>query len=203
VGEPERKTLVKQLELVYRESQRCTAIVRNLLDFARERPLQLKEVDVDAAVDEAFMLLSNQAAIQGVEFVKETVTLQPVEADFGQLRQAFVNIAMNAIEAMPGGGRLAVTTRTVPDEAAVEVVFADTGRGITPEVMKRIFDPFFTTKEKGTGLGLAISARIVAAHGGDISARRGSDRGTCVRIRLPLSPPGGGTAAGDAVRTRA
>jgi two-component system NtrC family sensor kinase len=187
VGEPERKTLVKQLELVYRESQRCTAIVRNLLDFARERPLQLKEVDVDAAVDEAFMLLSNQAAIQGVEFVKETVPLPPVEADFGQLRQAFVNIAMNAIEAMPGGGRLAVTTRTVPDEAAVEVVFADTGRGITPEVMKRIFDPFFTTKEKGTGLGLSVVYGIVERHKGRVSVESEPGKGTRFVIWLPAA----------------
>jgi len=187
VSEADRKTLVKQLELVCRESQRCSTIVRNLLDFARERPLQLKDVDVDAAVDEMFTLVANQAAIQGVEFVKDTVPLPPVEADFGQLRQAFVNVAMNAIEAMPGGGRLIVTTRTVPEDGAVEVVFADTGRGIPPEIVQRIFDPFFTTKEKGTGLGLSVVYGIVERHKGRVAVESEPGKGTRFVISLPAA----------------
>ena len=185
VGEVERRTLVKQLELVHRETQRCTAIVRNLLDFARERPLQLKDVDLNAAVEEVFTLLANQAAIQGVELVKETAALPPVEVDFGQIRQAFVNIAMNAIEAMPGGGRLVVSTRAVPEKDVAEVAFADTGRGIPPETMKHIFDPFFTTKEKGTGLGLSVVYGIVERHRGQLSVESEPGKGTRFVVRLP------------------
>ena len=187
LGDAERKTLVRQLEMVQRETERCTAIVRNLLDFARERPLQLREVNLNAAVDEAFMLIANQAAIQGVELVKDLAPLPAVSADFGQMRQSFVNIAMNAVEAMQKGGRLTVTTRPLPDRDSVEVVFLDTGRGIPPEVMKRIFDPFFTTKEKGTGLGLSVVYGIVQRHRGDLSVESRPGEGARFTLRLPAA----------------
>ena len=187
VGEADRKTLVKQLELVQRETERCTAIVRNLLDFARERPLQLREVNLNLVVDEALMLIGNQAAIQGVQIVKDVAPLPPVAADFGQMRQSFVNIAINAVEAMQKGGQLRVTTRALPDRDQVEVVFADTGRGIPPEVMRHIFDPFFTTKDKGTGLGLSVVYGIVARHQGTISAESEQGQGSRFTIRLPVA----------------
>lgn len=187
VGEADRKTLVKQLELVQRETERCTAIVRNLLDFARERPLQLREVNLNAVVDEALMLIGNQAAIQGVEIVKDVAPLPPVAADFGQMRQSFVNIAINAVEATQKGGQLRVTTRVLPDRDQVEVVFADTGRGIPPEVMRHIFDPFFTTKDKGTGLGLSVVYGIVARHQGTITAESEQGQGSRFTVRLPVA----------------
>ncbi len=187
VGEADRKTLVKQLELVQRETERCTAIVRNLLDFARERPLQLREVNLNAVVDEALMLIGNQAAIQGVEIVKDVAPLPPVAADFGQMRQSFVNIAINAVEAMQKGGQLRVSTRALPDREQVEVVFADTGRGIPPEVMRHIFDPFFTTKDKGTGLGLSVVYGIVARHQGTITAESEQGQGSRFTVRLPVA----------------
>ncbi len=187
VGEADRKTLVKQLELVQRETERCTAIVRNLLDFARERPLQLREVNLNAVVDEALMLIGNQAAIQGVEIVKDVAPLPPVAADFGQMRQSFVNIAINAVEAMQKGGQLRVSTRALPDREQVEIVFADTGRGIPPEVMRHIFDPFFTTKDKGTGLGLSVVYGIVARHQGTITAESEQGQGSRFTVRLPVA----------------
>ena len=187
VAEADRKALVKQLELVQRETERCTAIVRNLLDFARERPLQLREVNLNAVVDEALMLIGNQAAIQGVEIVKDVAPLPPVAADFGQMRQSFVNIAINAVEAMQKGGQLRVSTRALPDRDQVEVVFADTGRGIPPEVMRHIFDPFFTTKDKGTGLGLSVVYGIVARHQGTITAESEQGQGSRFTVRLPVA----------------
>ena len=183
----ERKTLVRQLELVQRETERCTAIVRNLLDFARERHLQLREVNLNAAVDEALMLIANQAAIQGVEMVKDLAPLPPVSADFGQMRQSFVNMALNAVDAMQKGGRLTVTTRPLPDQDSVEVVFLDTGRGIPPDVMKRIFDPFFTTKDKGTGLGLSVVYGIIERHRGKLSVESQPGEGARFTIRLPVA----------------
>ncbi len=187
VGEAERRTLVKQLALVQRETERCTAIVRNLLDFARERPLQLKDVDVNHVVEEVFSLVSNQTAMLGVEASKDLAPVPKVEADFGQLRQAFLNIVINAVEAMGKGGHLRVSTRPLPEQGAMEVVFQDDGPGIPPELMQKVFDPFFTTKEKGTGLGLSVVYGIVERHKGRVSVESEPGKGTRFTIWLPAT----------------
>ena len=106
-----------------------------------------------------------------------------VQADFGQLRQAFVNVALNACDAMPGGGRLTVVLRA--DGGSVEVEFQDTGIGIAAPDLPHIFEPFFTTKEKGTGLGLAVVYGIVERHGGTIEVESEVGAGTRIRMRLP------------------
>jgi two-component system NtrC family sensor kinase len=173
----------RNLSLVEREAQRCSAIVRNLLDFARERPIALRATDVNAAVEEALSLLNNQVAIQGVALERALSPVPPVLADFGQLRQAFVNVAMNACEAMGQGGTLRVTSREADGD--VEVVFADNGPGIAPERLRKIFDPFFTTKEKGTGLGLSVVYGIVERHGGRIDVASRAGEGTTFTFRLP------------------
>ncbi|HZZ83260.1 MAG TPA: ATP-binding protein [Anaeromyxobacteraceae bacterium] len=184
-SEATRKTCIRNLALVQRESERCSAIVRNLLDFARERPVVLKEVDVNKAVQECVQLLGHQFLLNGMEFFTDLAPVPPVEADFGQLRQAFVNVAMNACEAMSRGGKLTVTTR--PQQAArqVELTFCDTGPGIRPEHMAKIFDPFFTTKESGTGLGLSVVYGIVQRHRGHVEVTSEVGKGTCIVIRLP------------------
>jgi two-component system NtrC family sensor kinase len=187
VGEAERRTLVKQLALVQRETERCSAIVRNLLDFARERPLQLKDVDVNQVVDEVFSLVANQTAILGVQVEKDLAKVPMVDADFGQLRQAFINIVINGIEAMGKGGHLRVATRPLPEEDAVEITFQDDGPGIPPELMQKIFDPFFTTKEKGTGLGLSVVYGIVDRHKGRVSVESEPGKGTRFTIQLPAA----------------
>ncbi|ABC81781.1 sensor histidine kinase [Anaeromyxobacter dehalogenans] len=180
-----RKTLVKHLLLVQRETERCSAIVRNLLDFARERPLTLKDVDLDAVVEEGVQLLSNQINIQNVTLEKRLVPLPPVEGDFGQLRQACVNVIMNACEAMARGGKLTVESALVEGGRWVEVAFTDTGPGIAPAHLSKIFDPFFTTKERGTGLGLSVVYGIVERHHGKIEIHSEVGKGTRVAIRLP------------------
>jgi two-component system NtrC family sensor kinase len=180
-----RAVLQKNLALVEREAQRCSAIVRNLLDFARERPIQRKPVDANAAVEEALSLIANQVAIQEIALVRDLAPLPPVLADFGQLRQAFVNVAMNACEAMGKGGRLAITSRVAG--GTVELAFADTGPGIPPERLGHIFDPFFTTKEKGTGLGLSVVYGIVQRHGGTVTVDSTLGAGTTFTLRLPAS----------------
>ncbi len=186
-NEAGRRTLVRNLALVQRETERCSAIVRSLLDFARERPLALKELSLNEVVEESLSLIANQIAIQGIVLEKDLVAAPPVEADFGQLRQAFVNIAMNAVEAMAKGGKLVVATRPVPALDAVEVSFADTGAGIPPEVLPKIFDPFFTTKERGTGLGLSVVYGIVERHKGKVEVQTEPGRGTKFTIRLPAA----------------
>ncbi len=180
-----RKSLIKHLHLVERETERCSAIVRNLLDFARERPLALKDTNVNAVVDEALQLLGNQIQIQGVVLERQLAPVPAVDGDFGQLRQAFVNVIMNACEAMPRGGRLAIESSLVDDGRWVLLAFQDSGPGIPPDHLTKIFDPFFTTKEKGTGLGLSVVYGVVERHGGKIELTTELGKGTRVMLRLP------------------
>jgi two-component system NtrC family sensor kinase len=199
---------LQQLALVEREAQRCCGIVRSLLDFARQREPSFQPVDVEAAAAEALSLLSNRLAIQNVEVTQECAPAPTVQADFGQLRQAFVNILMNACEAMPKGGTLHVVTREVslptagrggplsptgksgPPTRFAEVAISDTGQGIPPELFSKIFDPFFTTKEKGTGLGLSVVYGIVEKHGGKILVDSRVGQGTTVTLRFPAAASG-------------
>lgn len=179
-----RRACVKHLLLVQRETERCSAIVGNLLDFARDRPLSRKELSVNGVIEEAVQLLANQIQIQGVSLEKRLGQVPAVEGDFGQLRQASVNVIMNACEAMARGGRLTVETALLAD-GRVEASFQDTGPGIPPDHLSKIFDPFFTTKEKGTGLGLSVVYGIVDKHGGTIDIQTEVSKGTRIAIRLP------------------
>ncbi len=189
-----RRSMMKNLQLVERETERCSAIVRNLLDFARERPLALKDVSMSAVVDEALTLLGNQISIQGVKLERHVGEVPLVSGDFGQLRQAVVNVVMNACEAMGRTGKLTVETRAIDGGRRVEVAVQDTGPGIAPEHLQKIFDPFFTTKERGTGLGLSVVYGIVERHGGKIEIESAIGKGTRVSMRLPaLMTEGRGT----------
>jgi len=191
LDEPTRATCVKHLKLVQRETERCTAIVRNLLEFARQRPLSLKDVDVTAVLEEAISLVGHQAKLQGVTLTRQLEPLPLIQADFGQLRQAFVNIMLNACEAMKesASGSLTISTRPLPARKAIELVFADTGSGIPPDRLAKIFDPFFTTKEMGTGLGLSVVYGIVDRHRGTIGIRSDVGKGTTFTIVLPAAKP--------------
>src|SRR5512139_897473 len=197
-----RASCLRNLRLVQRETERCSAIVRNLLDFARQRPLTLKEVDVNQAVEESLLLLANQIAIQGIVLEKDLTPVPKVRADYGQLRQAFVNIALNACEAMSKGGTLKVTSRPRPGEPMLDVVFTDTGPGIPPDHLSKILDPFFTTKEKGTGLGLSVVYGIVERHGGRLDIRSQVGQGTTVTIRLPTAATTSSAAGAPAAAAR-
>jgi two-component system NtrC family sensor kinase len=185
--EAKRASMVRSLGLVQRETERCRAIVRNLLDFARERPLQLRDVELEKVVQESLQLIGHQLQLQGHQVVTRLEPVPPVHADFGELRQAFVNLAMNAMEAMGQGGRLTVTLRAAEAGRAVDVILADTGPGIPPELHTKIFDPFFTTKEKGTGLGLSVVYGIVQRHGGALSFESAPGQGTTFTLRLPAA----------------
>jgi two-component system NtrC family sensor kinase len=193
--ESRRKVLIKNLHLVQRESERCSAIVRNLLDFARERPLALRDTDLVAVVEEALQLIWHQIQIQGVTLDKRIEPVPVVLADFGQLRQAFVNIALNACEAMGRGGTLTVRVHR-PEPGTVELAVSDNGPGISKENLGKIFDPFFSTKEKGTGLGLSVVYGIVQRHGGRIDVESELGRGTTFFLRLPAKKDAGPAPAG-------
>ena len=185
--DPRTASTIRLLTLVQRETERCSAIVRNLLGFARERALTLTDADVNAALDEALFLVANQLALQGIDLQRDLTPVPAVRSDFGQLRQAFANIMINACDAMPEGGTLRVRSAFVAAEGVIAIEIADTGVGISPEQLTKVLDPFFTTKEKGTGLGLSVVYGVVERHGGRLSIESAPGAGTTVTIRLPLS----------------
>ncbi len=193
--DPQRASAVKYLTLVKRETERCSAIVRNLLDFARERPLKLGDVRLQAVLDEAVSLVGNQAKLQNVVIERDIGPIPPVHGDFGQLRQACVNVMINACDAMKAGGtlRIVAAERT---PGAVSLTFTDTGVGIPPEYLAKVLDPFFTTKEKGTGLGLSVVYGIVERHGGTVDLSSTVGQGTTVSVSLPTAAA---AAAAEAV----
>jgi len=175
------------LAIMERETERCSTIVRNLLDFARQREPSLKpDVDINAVVEEALSLLTNQIALQEITLEKRFNQLTPIMADPLQLRQVFLNIILNACEAMHNEGVLTVTTAlSNKRKKAVRVEIADNGMGIDEKDLPKIFDPFFTSKEKGTGLGLSVVYGIVNSHRGTIQVKSTVGEGTTVTITLP------------------
>ncbi len=183
---PRPDTEKKLLSIAIQETDRIDGILAALLSFSRQSEIKKEQGDLAAAIEESLALLSFQARSAGVE----TVTSFPPEpvylyADKPQLKQLFLNIFLNAIQAMEGGGRL--TCEVVPAGAGkVMVKVSDTGSGIPEEQMDRIFDPFFTTKKSGTGLGLSICYTIVKSHNGEIEIRSRAGEGTTVLLTLPV-----------------
>ena len=165
----------------------CSQVVQGLLDFTRQSepifaPLKMSEV-----IDQAISLIAHQAQMNGVEIVrKDAEDLSPVNGDIRQLKQVFLNLIINAIQAMPEGGTVTVTTGS--DNNRVSVSIKDTGRGIEPENIEKLFTPFFTTKEsgKGVGLGLAVSQGIIERHGGSIEVTSTIGVGSTFTVFLPF-----------------
>jgi signal transduction histidine kinase len=184
------------LEIVIEEVNRLNGVVTQFLDYSRPLKPSLAPTNVNEVLERTFKLLEGQAP-QALKVELDLADWVPrVQADAEQLKQVFLNIALNAFQAMPGGGRLAVSTRVARDELAfwsggprradvVEIRFRDTGPGIPEEARESIFVPFYTTKEKGTGLGLAICQRLVKANQGTIVARPAQGAGAEFLVSLP------------------
>ncbi|RLC73961.1 MAG: hypothetical protein DRI52_00840 [Chloroflexi bacterium] len=184
---PEDDPLRKPLATIEREGLRCKGIIQNLLDFARRSKPSLQPTNVNEVLEAACALIEHQISLDNVVVTKGyDPHLPQVLADANQLQQVFVNIIINARDAMPQGGTLRLITRSLGDE--VHIIFSDTGIGIPPENIKRIFDPFFTTKEvgQGTGLGLSVSYGIVEQHGGTIEVKSEVGVGTTFIVKLPV-----------------
>ncbi len=181
--------LREYLALIRSEAFRCKAITNGLLDFSRNRAGEHEAVSLARVVQSAARLLRHQRrGPRDVEFAVEVADdLAPVLGDEGQLQQAVIILAENAVDAMPGGGR--VTLRARPEGARVAVEVADTGIGIPAEHLAKIFEPFFTTKEvgAGTGLGLAVCYGIVKEHGGHVAVDSTVGRGTTFTLTLPAT----------------
>lgn len=183
--EDDMENIRHSLNIIEQESLRAREIVKQLLVFARKRPLQLSEVDINEVLKEIIPLVSSQAKVNKVVLSGKYEYLPRTMADPDQLKQVFVNLINNAISAMPEGGTLTISTSYAEDHVVIE--FRDTGSGISKEVLKRIFEPFFTTKkEKGTGLGLSISYRIIQTHGGRIDVESVEGQGTVFTVSIPV-----------------
>lgn len=172
--------------IVAEEANRLNRIVDDLLDFARPSSPLLQPVPLEQLLQEAVRTAtSGQPRVQ-VEWALES-DVPPIPVDERMMRQAFLNLALNAVQAMPQGGTLRVTARRCPEQPGAIVEFSDTGLGIPPELRERLFKPFFTTKATGTGLGLAIVRRTLDAHSGHIRIDSPPGGGTTFRLVLPLT----------------
>ncbi len=171
------------LEVIEKDVNYSNKIVSDLLEYSRPIMLDLQEMNPKSAVAEAFSHVDFPANVQLIDLTQSTPTMK-IDAD--KLKRVFINLIKNAIDAMPNGGKLTVTSEKVNDK--VKIAFADTGLGISEENLKKLFGPLFTTKAKGMGLGLAICKRIVEAHGGRISVESVVDKGTTFTITIPLEP---------------
>lgn len=184
---PQEGMAYENLKKVVALGERCKKIVKGLLDFSRQREPEMERVDVNEIIEETFSLLKPQALFQNIDVVKSLdPALPPIMGDRSHLQQVFMNLSLNAAEAMEEGGQLMVVSSCRGGE--VEVAFQDTGCGIPPEDIEKVFEPFFTRKsdQNGTGLGLAVSHGIISKHGGTISVNSKLGRGTTFTIKLPV-----------------
>jgi two-component system NtrC family sensor kinase len=180
----------EDLKVIRDETLRCRRIVRGILDFARENEPLKEPSDLNAVIEEALRILEKNVHFQDIAIVRELdPDLPPVPVDQGQIKQVIGNLAVNAADAMPNGGRLHIATGRESDPPRVVIRVSDTGVGIPPENMARLFEPFFTTKEKGKGTGLGLPAvyGVVERHHGTIDVRSRVGEGTEFVIKLPLA----------------
>jgi PAS domain S-box-containing protein len=176
----------KSLEVIGGEIRRLDRVVQGFLKFMRPQELTLKPVDLNAMLQSVCALLEAESLSHGVRFVLELdAALPAVSADEELLRQAFINIVQNAVQAMPSGG--AVRIRTRPEEVDwVRLTVTDQGVGIAPEDVDKIFKLYYTSKPGGSGIGLSVVYRIVQLHDGTVEAKSELGRGTAVIVRLPV-----------------
>ena len=197
---PDKSTDAEDMDLVIRETKRCAAIIKRLLDFAREKLPEKKFTDLNQVIDDTVRIVEQPAHLRDIEItVHLDRTLPPIWIDADQIKQVIMNMLVNAQHAVEEKGSITVSTRRSLDPRApagepkpmVEISIVDTGCGIPETNLRRIFDPFFTSKDvgKGTGLGLSVSNGIVEAHGGLIEVESKVGEGSTFRVLLPLTPP--------------
>jgi signal transduction histidine kinase len=176
------------LEKILTASLNAREVVKKLLIFARKLPPTKTKVNLNQLVEEGLLFFESRCAKEGIDLVCSlSPGLQEVFADAAQLNQVLVNLVINALQAMPAGGRL--TVRTLAGKEHLSLIVEDTGMGMGKEVMNQIFTPFFTTKDvgKGTGLGLPVVQGIVTAHGGSIRVDSKPNQGSRFEIQLPVT----------------
>lgn len=189
---PENKQDIEDLEVIIEQAERCSKIIKGLLGFSRKTSAEKVFVNINTLTENTISMVRNQAKFHNIKFALNfDDSLPQIPIDPNQLQQVFINLLINAADAMNERGQVTVATRTSLDTASgrkfVEIEFTDTGPGIPEEHLGRVFEPFFTTKPvgKGTGLGLAVSYGIIKKHGGNIFVRSELGRGASFFVRLP------------------
>lgn len=177
----------ESLALIADETQRCTNIVKGLLEYSRQNPPQKAYADVNQIISRILALLENQASFQNIRIIKNLDPKLPkIKLDKDKIKQVFWNLLINASEAMPNGGSLTIISQLSADKKTIEIIFIDNGVGIPREAMNKLFDPFFTTKTSGTGLGLAVSYGIIDQHQGKIEVKSEVGQGSVFVVSLPI-----------------
>ncbi len=177
--------IAKAARIIREQVDRASAITDHLLDFARQKPPKLEVLSLHDLLEKFLETMDNSFVSHQIRLEKKFVPLSlRIWGDAGQLEEVLVNLAVNAMQAMPQGGRFTITTQKVKE--AAEVSFTDTGCGIPPEHLSKIFVPFFTTKGRGTGLGLSIAHGIMENHGGVIRVQSQMRQGTTFTLVFPL-----------------
>jgi signal transduction histidine kinase len=174
------------VQILLKETDRLNTILQEFLGFARPKSPELRETDINDVIESVLTLTAQPARKAGVSVEKRLDrSIGKYRLDGELLRQALLNLVLNAIQAMPGGGALIAESRL--RDGMLEVRIADTGPGIAPENRKKLFAPFFTTKKEGTGLGLAITFRIIQNHNGTIEAESWPGKGAVFIVRIPVA----------------
>lgn len=180
--------MTESLQLIESESRRCGNLVKDLLTFARSTPMNVQVMEVGTIVDRCVRLVEHKLDLSSIALDLRLPDVPVrIEGDPAQIEQLLLALIMNALEAMPRGGVLQITTSG--DDAEVRITIEDNGVGISEEILPQLFEPFVSTKEGqgGVGLGLAIARRIVERHGGKIEVDSAPGRGTCFTITLPVT----------------
>ncbi len=174
----------KFAKILGQEVDRMNHLVQRLLDFARPTPPELQQVRLSQLVNETLEFLHGTFLNKQIRIETSFDPMDEVGADPGQLKQALLNVLLNSVEAMPGPGRIAVST--VRENGSLAIVVADTGPGIPRRELQHVFDPFYTTKPHGTGLGLSVVHTILREHGGRVTVESEIGKGTTVTMQLPI-----------------
>ena len=186
---PGFESFPREMKLIADSALRCKKIIDGLLKFSRTSETVSMAVSINEVIDEALILFGNQLSSQNIELNKVlSPNIPTIRANHTQIQQVFTDIIINAIQAMPNGGKLTIATRPA-NSSAVEIEFTDTGEGISKENLPKIFEPFFTTREpgKGTGLGLYMIYRIIQEHHGRIDVKSEVEKGATFIITLPVA----------------
>jgi len=190
---PEGSPFSEGLDVIISETIRCRGIIQELLEFSRDREPQKALNNINKVLDKALSILENEFRLRRISVTKDFVQEMPeMLLDGNQVEQDFVNLLINAIQALGERGEIAIKSRVNQEEGTVVIDISDTGCGIPPENLAKIFEPFFSTKAKGTGLGLAVSYGIVKNHKGDIRVSSEPGKGACFTLIFPIVKNGNG-----------
>jgi two-component system NtrC family sensor kinase len=187
--------LVEVINKINKSAFRADSIIKGLLSFTRQMPIQAQQVDIGPVIEETLSFIEHQLKLKHIRLVTQfSPDLPKVTIDINQIKQVFLNILLNAIDAMQDGGTLTISADpagSAPAERRLQIIVADTGCGISTDTLEKVFDPFYTTKDStgNAGLGLSITKGIIDKHHGTVRIESEIDKGTKVIIGLPAGSP--------------